>query len=288
MLARIFSTLLLWTLTAVVLIYTGDYGWLVLVATLASGALWELCAILKKAGLEPMTGILQLCNAAIFLSSPFLCKFDICSPTMCGSMVFAVCAAFIAAFTLKDPFSDYPKRTVIPSILSLTAISFTFQWLTVFCQYPPMNSPTFDIAGYKGMAVGVLILATAKFSDIGAYVIGRAFGRHKLSPSISPNKTIEGAIGGIFSSGCAAAGLLWGLSDFFNPGTNIPVSVFVGFAIGIVSMVSDLLESVLKRRTRVKDSGTMIPGIGGTLDLADSIVLTAPVGVFLFSLTFIL
>ncbi len=285
--ARIFSTLLLWALTALVLIYTGNYGWLVLITLLAASALWELCEILKKAGFEPMTKTLQLCNAAIFLSAPFLYRFGVCPPTMQGSIVFAACAAFIASLTLKDPFSDYPKRTIIPSILSLTAISFTLQWLTAFCEYPPMDFPGSEITAYKGMAAGVLILATAKFSDVGAYVIGRAFGRHKLSPSVSPNKTVEGAIGGILSSGCIAAGLIWGFSDFLNPDANLPMSVFAGFAIGALSIVSDLLESVLKRRAQLKDSGTMIPGIGGALDLADSMILTAPAGVLLFSISFI-
>ncbi len=274
--ARIFSTLLLWAITAFILYFAGDFGWLAIIALLSAAALVELCAIFEKMGTAPLRITLQICNIAIFASMVILPSCGIANETCAGSLAFALCAVYIAVHSLKDPFSDYPVKTIIPTLFALL-IPFALQWLAFFCKLDIDTT-----LSYQGMAVGVTILAAAKFSDVGGYVIGRAFGRHKLSPQISPNKSIEGAIGGIISSACIAAGLTWAFADFATD--NVPMAAIMGAFIGALAIVSDLLESLLKRRAGVKDSGAVIPGIGGALDLADSLILTAPVGVILFSI----
>jgi len=109
-------------------------------------------------------------------------------------------------------------------------------------------------------------------SDSGAYYSGRAFGRHKLSPLISPNKTIEGAIGGIITGVVVAALLALLLLENVPWGFVLTASVFLG----IVGICGDLIESVVKRATGTKDSGTILGGHGGILDRADSILFGAP------------
>ena len=110
-------------------------------------------------------------------------------------------------------------------------------------------------------------------SDSGAYYAGRAFGKNKLSPLISPNKTIEGAAGGIITGMIVAALLAFLLLD------TVPWAFVITTAIllGVVGICGDLVESIVKRATDTKDSGTILGGHGGILDRADSILLAAPV-----------
>jgi phosphatidate cytidylyltransferase len=110
-------------------------------------------------------------------------------------------------------------------------------------------------------------------SDSGAYYAGRAFGRHKLSPLVSPNKTIEGAVGGIFAGMAVAALLSLLLLETVPWGFVLISAVFLG----VVGICGDLVESVIKRATGTKDSGTILGGHGGILDRADSILFAAPV-----------
>lgn len=110
-------------------------------------------------------------------------------------------------------------------------------------------------------------------SDSGAYYVGRAFGKHKLSSLISPKKTIEGAVGGLLAGMLVSVGLALLLFETVPWSFLLPVAVFLG----IVGICGDLTESVIKRATGIKDSGVLLGGHGGILDRADSILFAAPV-----------
>lgn len=114
--------------------------------------------------------------------------------------------------------------------------------------------------------------------DIAAYFGGRAFGRRKLAPAISPGKTIEGAVFG-FIGGILAAWLISIPFDFLPVGE----ALVAGAVIGVVSQVGDLAESMIKRSVGVKDTGVIIPGHGGILDRLDSLVFTVPVIYYFFT-----
>ncbi len=109
--------------------------------------------------------------------------------------------------------------------------------------------------------------------DTGAYYVGRLLGRHKLSPHISPGKTVEGAIGGVLSCVLAALFARW----LFLPGLSLNNTVLMGIVFGIISQIGDLSESMLKRSAGVKDSGHLLPAHGGILDRVDSVIFTVPV-----------
>jgi phosphatidate cytidylyltransferase len=127
--------------------------------------------------------------------------------------------------------------------------------------------PTFSV----GLAVTLLAFACIWAADIGAYVVGKFFGRTQLS-DISPKKTLEGAIFGVFASVVVAVIGIWLLGW-----RGFPLSgVVLGLIIGITSLLGDLTESMMKRDAGVKDSGQLIPGHGGILDRTDSYVFTAP------------
>jgi phosphatidate cytidylyltransferase len=110
-------------------------------------------------------------------------------------------------------------------------------------------------------------------SDTGQYYTGRALGRRPLAPSISPKKTVEGAIGGVVFGMAAMA--IGGRLVF--PAENVPVLLFVGAAVVGFGIAGDLFESLLKRSAGVKDSSGLIPGHGGILDRIDSWLFAAPV-----------
>ncbi len=109
-------------------------------------------------------------------------------------------------------------------------------------------------------------------TDTGAYLSGRAIGKHKMAPTVSPNKTWEGAVGGFI--GAVIAALI--LDQFLNLGLARWQPPLIGATVGIVAQVGDLFESRLKRLSQVKDTGSIIPGHGGILDRLDSLLVTIP------------
>lgn len=133
----------------------------------------------------------------------------------------------------------------------------------------------------QGMTALVSLLLVAKSSDAGAYLIGRITGRTKMTPRLSPGKTVEGAFGGI-ATACVTS---WAFFQFvapqlmqrsdYNPPGWLP-SILYGFILTIAAMIGDLAESLLKRDMERKDSSTWLPGLGGVLDIIDSLLVAAP------------
>jgi phosphatidate cytidylyltransferase len=126
---------------------------------------------------------------------------------------------------------------------------------------------------FAGASALFLLMLTVMVSDTAQYYTGRAFGRRKLAPAISPNKTVEGALGGfVFGTGLfVAAGAWW------VPGMPIALRAGLGLAIVALGIAGDLFESMLKRSAGVKDSSALIPGHGGVLDRIDALLFAAPV-----------
>jgi phosphatidate cytidylyltransferase len=120
-----------------------------------------------------------------------------------------------------------------------------------------------------GMALTILMLACTIVNDTFAYFVGRAFGTHKMAPRISPNKSVEGAFGGIIGSIVAAA-----IVKIYSPWLDWSWAILFGLVIGFVGQWGDLFESAVKRDFRVKDSGKILPGHGGILDRFDALLFT--------------
>lgn len=122
----------------------------------------------------------------------------------------------------------------------------------------------------RGALLGLFVMVFA--GDTGAYFAGRSFGRHKLYELISPKKTVEGAIGGLIASIFAG----WLTSQWLLP-MSASHGMFLGAACGAVGQIGDLVESLFKRATHTKDSGTLLPGHGGLLDRLDGVLFAAPI-----------
>jgi len=279
---RIFSTLVLWAVAVLAIVYGKSAGFCALICALALGANYEVCTLLRKAGFAPKCAFVQIATILIFaFSTPDIfaalgLKIPCAATTASGDIIAGLSVAIMAAGLVKDPYGEYFKKTLLPTAAAIITVPFMLKWYAV-------SASSTGGEGYASIMFAVWIIAAAKFSDVGAYVIGAAFGRHKMAPTMSPNKTWEGAVGGMLSSAAIGAAFAWLGAKYgvwFSAITPLAAAI-ISLPIGATAIVSDLLESVFKRRIGVKDSGATIPGIGGMLDLADSLILCAPLAIFI-------
>jgi phosphatidate cytidylyltransferase len=135
-------------------------------------------------------------------------------------------------------------------------------------------------SGNRAMSALILAIFVPKCGDIGAYFTGRLLGRHRMTPYLSPKKTWEGAAGA-FASAIVIAVI--GASMGNRPPAWVPKAVLFGIVIGLLGMLGDLAESLIKRESFQKDASDAVPGFGGILDVIDSVVFSAPVSYLLIS-----
>ena len=248
-------------------------GWVLFVLTLLIIILAtkEYVAILKHKGFYPSVEIILFADL-FFALLAYLNRFNLLS--------FAVTICSISAFIWvlfkgRQPYIANAATTILGFIYG-----GLFPLYLIFIRdigsnpvYSYMIKSTGECAG---MGIVVLIFFTVLLTDTGCYYFGTKFGKHKLAPVISPNKTIEGAIGGTV---CAVA------VSFLIGYLNRIVwyhCVIAGILIALFAQIGDLCESLIKRDAGVKDSGNTLPGHGGFLDRTDSYVFTLPVLYYYF------
>jgi phosphatidate cytidylyltransferase len=166
------------------------------------------------------------------------------------------------------------ERSDVVATLGLTTLFGLWVGLLASYAVPLVDRP-------EGAAVVLAVVGAAILTDIGGYVFGVAFGRHKVAPSVSPNKTWEGLIGGVLSAVLLGVLVLPWLTERFTPAS---AALLVGTC-GVASFVGDLAESMIKRDLGVKDLGDLLPGHGGILDRVDGILLALPVGFYALVVT---
>jgi phosphatidate cytidylyltransferase len=174
-----------------------------------------------------------------------------------------------------------PLETMAFTLFGLFYVIWMFTFVTKIVYVLPR-----DAAGHvTGHLYVLFLILVTKFSDMGAYITGSLIGKHLLVPHISPKKTWEGFFGALaFSTGgaCAMVALLPKQLSYLHQRD----AVILGLVLGFAAIIGDLGESIIKRSCDVKDSGSLLPGIGGALDLIDSILFTAPL--LFFYLRFII
>lgn len=186
----------------------------------------------------------------------------------------AIIAILIRQFPQKN--NDKPLPTMACTLFGILYVPFLFNYFTKLAftwECPSWTNPI----GATGWWLVIYLVAVVKSTDIGAFVIGSRLGRHKLIPRISPGKTWEGFFGGV------AFGLLVSLAVFFLVGGRFGVismsvydAVILGILLPIMGTVGDLTESMLKRAANSKDASRLVPGMGGALDVLDSLLFGAP------------
>ena len=168
------------------------------------------------------------------------------------------------------------------TIINLSGAIFAIVYVGVLGCFIVMLRVAYGLAALASMVL------VAKMCDIGAYAVGRAVGRHKMAPSLSPGKTIEGMIGGlafaIFASWLSVRFIFPLASGGAASSTTAVGTVVYGVLVGASGALGDLAESLIKREAARKDSGTNVPGFGGFLDIFDSLLVAAPVAFALWAL----
>jgi phosphatidate cytidylyltransferase len=250
LIALLFSTvwLLPWWATAV------------LAAAAAAQAASEMAGLAAAAGVTVPSGFMALSAASVTTA---FAMHDATSGIGGGDALAPVLLAMVVGAGVVTLASGPPS----PATLTRAA---------VMCMTPM----------YVGLPIGALVwialsagphaltwlIVVIGASDSAQYYSGRAFGRRKLAPAVSPAKTVEGALGGLAAAAIAAplAGAWW------LPGTSLPAAAVLGLLLAAFGMAGDLFESLLKRSAGVKDSSALIPGHGGLLDRLDSYLFSAP------------
>jgi len=186
----------------------------------------------------------------------------------------AIFAAIAGAFFLQLRFPIRgleALQAVAVNLLGFVYLAFLFNFSARLIFLVPGDGQV------PGAMVLLWMIAVTKFTDMGAYIVGSAIGRHKMIPHVSPGKTWQGFGGALLFSQLAGCGLFALFPEQLAIFKNWGHVVVLGFILALLAVVGDLAESVVKRSLNVKDSGTMLPGIGGALDLIDSLCFTAPV-----------
>jgi len=270
--SRIFSTLLLWAAVAGCVIFLGSTGAVWLISLIAVLTLWEFFKLIRRLGIEPFDRVGMAAGAMLCLGPLYLEPFGI------GTGPLLALAAIVFAVRILGERSAHKRLdTLAWTLFGVVYIPFMLSFLvrTVLIDDP--------VAG-TGLLLAVWIIAVAKFCDVGALLTGLAIGRHKMAPQISPKKTWEGAIGGILTSAAVGAGLAHLFGDQVPVAFTPLLAAIVALPIAGLAIVSDLVESIIKRHADAKDAGATIPGIGGVFDLSDSLILTSPLGFVVFTL----
>ena len=164
------------------------------------------------------------------------------------------------------------------------AVVLRYFYQAALSHYDAAGVLSVGLSAQAGIFFMVYVLAVVFSCDTGAYFAGRAYGKRKLAPRVSPGKTVEGALGGIVA-GTLGGLVAKGLFDFLWPelSASFPwaVAITFGLVLSLVGIVGDLVESLLKRDAALKDTGTLLPGMGGVLDRIDSPLLGIPIMYYL-------
>jgi phosphatidate cytidylyltransferase len=277
-LSRIFSTLLLWGVILGALWLFGAHAAVGLVTLLAALTLHEFYGMMAKMGARPFRwmGLLfsVLMTAGPYYTSYLLDAADVSDTLSTGLLVLALLVSCIRVLRERDTSNRI--ETIGSTMIGLLYIPFMLQFLVRILMR--------DADSGDNLTLCLWVVAVSKFCDVGALLTGLALGRHKMAPSISPKKTWEGAVGGVLASAGIGALIAYYFPDRFPDLMTPPVAALIAAPLAMVTIVSDLIESAVKRRADVKDTGALIPGIGGAFDLTDSLILTAPVAYFIFLL----
>jgi len=274
MLIRTLSTLALWGLVFCTVYWGKEHGgiWLLTVAAFLTQA--EIYSMLTRMNQRPLRFEGLLVGAVVI---PCTFYYEVTAEDLlAAAVVFTVSASLFRPSGSRDAYVKRLPATFFGILYAPFLIHFYPRILQTVENHDLQNNAELSF----GMFFVLWIVAVSKFSDMGALLVGRGIGRTKMAPSISPGKTVEGLLGGIATATLVGAGL-----PFLFPQC-VPENLAFGpmeaclcsIPIAVVAVIGDLIASVLKRLAGVKDSGGVVPGIGGMLDLMDSLILSAPVG----------
>jgi len=236
------------------------------IAVLTGVGVWEYAQLAKAKGIQPATslmiGVAVLEVLAFYISLAY--------PQWSKLALMIIVLGFISFFVVRFRDPENALLNVAAEFFGVCYLAIPFSFILAILYPKP------DFA--DGRLWLFYLIAVTKITDVGGYFVGKLFGANPLAPHLSPRKTVEGAIGG-FCFALALSLVFCVIGRAFGWELSFWHAAWLGMVIGILGQVGDLAESLLKRDAAVKDSNR-IPGIGGVLDLLDSVLFTSPVVYF--------
>ena len=275
MVKRTLSTLVLWSVVAASLWFFRTRGALVLITLVSVLTLREFYQLMRASGFTPFDKLGLLFGGLITLAPWAEARFG-----WHGQLLLPLATVVFAVRLLGERTPENRVESLCSTIFGLVYIALLLQFFVRIAA--PLPGDTVSATGR--LLLCLWLVATTKFCDMGALLTGLAIGRHKMSPQISQKKTWEGAGGGVLFSMGIGALIAWLARSEFPPHMTPLRAAFIAAPIAVLGIVGDLIESIIKRRANMKDSGVAIPGMGGFFDMSDSLILVAPVGYILFRL----
>ncbi len=262
--------------------------WLLLSALAMGAAAMELAGLLAAAGCRPsmnsvLGGVLAIVAAnwmphvADSLNAQALPGFLVVEPldplAVLSWPLLTFVGVLMVIFVVQSIQFVKPGRTLVTIAGTVLVIAYVGLLGSFVLQMRWFEGP------YHGLVPLIMLFSTAKGADTGAYFVGRIAGRQKLWPSLSPNKTVEGALGGMLFAVLFALLVTGVAGDLLHlPALSLLESVGFGVLVGLAAQLGDLMESMIKRDSERKDASSAVPGFGGVLDILDSLLFAGPVG----------
>jgi phosphatidate cytidylyltransferase len=257
---------------SVAIVYWGDWALAIVLSVLAALAAWEFFRMARETGALPLepAGIALAALLPIAVHAQRLGLYTL-SLTAIVAMALVL---FASTIWLRGP-TGKPVSSV-----SITA--FGVLYAGVFSYIYALRYHDYAVGGAAGTALVFLPIFLTWTTDVGAYAFGRMFGRKKLIPSVSPGKTVEGAVGGLgLTIVICLLYVRFILMPYAQLGLTIQGAVLFAIVVSVAAQTGDLAESLLKREAGVKDSSSILPGHGGILDRFDALLFVMPIAFLL-------
>ena len=261
LLARVVSSILILTLAGLVIFCFPNWVFALLASGMIGVALLEFFGLVEKKGIF----VYKYIAVTIGMLVPVMIYFQMGSEGYFTLEPFFIVISCLFLFVLQ-----FIRRDSANALTSISATMFGLLYIAWFFSFFIKIKFLPD-----GPLLVVFLILVTKLGDVGAYAVGRTIGRRSLIPRISPRKTVEGTIGGLVFS---VAGAL--MSKAYLPKMPYGHLLALGILLGILALVGDLAESLIKRDCNAKDSGTNVSGLGGMLDIMDSLLFTTPIFYF--------
>ena len=284
---RLFSTVLLAVIVGGTFVSKNPWAFLGLISFLSIAASVELFRMIRGSGLPCQRGwgaflsITYTLLVATLLASKGAEALPILGAVDAAMIALVVISAFI--LQLRHPIEGKDALiSVASTVLSFLYIPFLFSFMGRVLFVPEFKDSLLALAGdsdvlfSNGAWLLLWLVCVTKITDIGAYCTGSLIGKHKMIPHISPGKTWQGFFGAIVWAVAMGSGLYALMSDQLGVLGGWGHVIGLSVLLSLLTVVGDLAESVIKRSLEAKDSGNTLPGIGGALDLIDSLCFTAP------------
>ena len=275
--ARLTSTLILWAIVTSVFVSQNAWAFFGLITFLTVAGAFEFRGLFSKfpGGDCRLVGL--IIGLGVSLITGISLAKGCCDEAGFMPEIFGLTIVTLMGFANRFKFGIEGRQSVDAvgdGLLAYVYVPILFGTFVFRLTFLPVTD-----SAVPGAWLLLLMIASAKFTDMGAYITGSLVGKNKMAPHLSPAKTWEGLFGALGFAQLAAWGVwaLAGDSLAWLPPLHVGI---LALLIGLVAVAGDLAESILKRSLEVKDSGQLMPGIGGILDLIDSLCFAAPVTYF--------